>query len=624
MSKTLNHHVNDWEVLERKIRGKASLVNHEFRKEDADTFVRALILNGSIIDETLQNVGFVNFRRVYTQWLEYAIALGPVRLQKECKALFVSITKLEKSSFVGDAKEVYRRFKHDNSDLCQSIGLMLSPVKDWVVGLLMQSDPFCYSVVSQFLNGIGRVNYSSFDYSDQCLNDYLSIEKKNSELDFDPRFLRILNSILKDWLKVHPMNVPDYPRHSSGAVANIGRASLLQKYQNLSWDNLLAYSFGAPEVWTARLLNRTCDVIFVPKTTSSWRTISMEPATLMFYQQSVLTTFMTWFEEHPYLSHIIKLRDDSQNREMARLGSLTQAPRQQNYATIDLSSASDSVTWELVKGIFRGTPILRFLYSTRSQNAKLPSGELIKLYKFAPMGSAVCFPVECIVFALAVEFVQRVYGNRNTKKYSVYGDDIVVHESLADKLVFVLGEMGFSVNHQKTFTRRSQYYRESCGGEFVNGIDVTPLRLPRNFVHKTGINLISDPKAYASGVSFINELYKRKLRIARCLALKPYLQLPKKYRPLFTEDGADGSIITNGPRNHHLDHYPNYELFGISYRHGGIISRDVGDVSLQPHSPSVLYEWLRATRGRLRLTEPNRVPRCRTTTKVVAKLTTLT
>jgi hypothetical protein len=625
MSKSLNQTVKFWKDLELLVRGK---VNFSKICTDVDTYAHALILNCIIVEESLADVSVAAYRRLIKPWLITAAEVGPEVHSKECKVVYSELTKIERRESGlafpnGDA--LYKSFKHSISDRVEQPGLLLAPVKELVISVLKYRDATAFKTLSQLFTGIGRVDYRTFDYSKQSLDLYLANEEKLKSLELDPRFVKSINSIIRSWEKQLPFDLSVNPRFSSGAVAQHGKLPILKKYSDGAWDRMLAYSYGEPEVPTSKLLNRTCEVLFVPKTATTWRTISMEPSTLAFYQQSVLRSLSEWFRHHPYLKNIIKLNDDGrQNRVAARLGSLGTDVEKWKNSTIDLSSASDLVSWELVKGAFRGTQLLRYLFATRSTHALLPDGTILSLRKFAPMGSAVCFPVECIIFAAITEFVSRVCGNRDTKNFLVYGDDIICHNSLAGNVIVALEACGFEINLSKTFTGTSQAFRESCGGEYLDGVDVTPLRLSRRYVYHTMKQLIANPDAYSRGITFINVLRERNLKVARAFELSAYLELPSKYQPLFTTDGSHGSVMSDTPTNHNLRYQPDYELFGISYRHGGVVNRSPNEQEPEHHNHHILYEWLRSTNERNEVIEPFRVQRYRTTTKVVAKSTTIT
>jgi len=62
-----------------------------------------------------------------------------------------------------------------------------------------------------------------------------------------------------------------------------------------------------------------------------------------------------------------------------------------------------------------------------------------------------------------------------TGDFLVYGDDIIVPTSVVDELVKLLGFLGFEVNTEKSFSDPDLRFRESCGLDAYNGVDVTPV-----------------------------------------------------------------------------------------------------------------------------------------------------
>jgi len=104
------------------------------------------------------------------------------------------------------------------------------------------------------------------------------------------------------------------------------------------------------------------------------------------------------------------------------------------------------------------------------------------------MGSALCFPIEALVFStIALMGVSRVRGvplsNRFLKEMvgqvRVYGDDIIVPADSAEAVVTLLEAFGLRVNVHKSFWNGS--FRESCGKEYFKGSDVSYVKVRRVF-----------------------------------------------------------------------------------------------------------------------------------------------
>jgi len=159
----------------------------------------------------------------------------------------------------------------------------------------------------------------------------------------------------------------------------------------------------------------------------------------------------------------INLNDQSINRSLARKGSFDGS-----LATLDLSSASDSVSRELV-ALLLPENWFTLLDSVRS-HVTIIDGEEHRNEMFSSMGNGFTFELESLLFyalARATSYCLNIPG-----RVSVYGDDIIVPTALAEPLVWVLSYFGFSTNEEKSFVTGP--FRESCGGHYLDGNDVTP------------------------------------------------------------------------------------------------------------------------------------------------------
>nr|APG77034.1 hypothetical protein [Beihai levi-like virus 2] len=219
-------------------------------------------------------------------------------------------------------------------------------------------------------------------------------------------------------------------------------------------------------------------VVQVPKTLKTPRTISVEPSYMMLMQQSIAKPLMTYLESKSFGFRSIRFTDQSVNRELARRGSIDGS-----LSTIDLSDASDLVSNDLVISAFEhvAPTFLGFIQACRSTTALMPDGTILPLRKFASMGSALCFPIEAMVFFSIVMYsLVRQSGKSPSrhllrslaKDVAVYGDDIIVPTTMASGVMGDLERFGLRVNHDKSFT--SGLFRESCGGDYYKGVDVTP------------------------------------------------------------------------------------------------------------------------------------------------------
>lgn len=195
---------------------------------------------------------------------------------------------------------------------------------------------------------------------------------------------------------------------------------------------------------------------FVPKSAKTYRSVCVEAGLNVTYQLA-LGSFMA----KRLAAFGIDIRDQSLNQRRALEGSLTGA-----LATLDLSSASDTVSRELV---FELLPLewADLLKWGRSSIVELPSGETMTQEKFASMGNGYTFPLETLIFwGLAAACCDC------DSDATVYGDDIVLPSDKFELLSEVLRYAGFLVNAGKSF--HTGPFRESCGKDYFRGIDVRP------------------------------------------------------------------------------------------------------------------------------------------------------
>lgn len=282
------------------------------------------------------------------------------------------------------------------------------------------------------------------------------------------------------------------PRHGNGSVSYIrkGRTvsgrmpahrkdalldtafirNTLALVPGLEWNGSLFSSY------TPEAPKSPSKVISVPKTWKKKRIVAVEDVSRMWCQQGVRAALVHAIEKSPVLHRHIDFQRPEKNRDLARYGSLTR-----RFATIDLSSASDSVGYRFVASLLRDTPLWPVLDRLHTQQFLTEEHGVTSSNIFATMGNAICFPVMTLVLtAIVLEAARQCQIPEPHLDFVVYGDDIIVPEVILPNVLRLLERYGFVVNKDKTFTGDS-VFRESCGGEYVNGLDVTPIRISRKF-----------------------------------------------------------------------------------------------------------------------------------------------
>lgn len=208
----------------------------------------------------------------------------------------------------------------------------------------------------------------------------------------------------------------------------------------------------------------------VPKNEDTERTIAIEPSGNMCLQLAA-----GYYLEGALRYIGLDIRSQQpKNKAMACRGSLDNS-----VATIDLSSASDRISLDLVRALM--PPVwYDLLVKLRSPEILVErqgqEEEWVELNMISTMGNGFTFPLMTLII------VALIYGYRCTRSgptlfvdwtnTCVYGDDIIIPTSEYSLAVDTLTRAGFVVNSDKSFCDGP--FRESCGGDFLNGVDITP------------------------------------------------------------------------------------------------------------------------------------------------------
>ncbi len=296
------------------------------------------------------------------------------------------------------------------------------------------------------------------------------------------------------------------PRHGPGATAE--RIVGNHKFNQAEWTERLDrvfpagdFIFPSPRYHQEYLpsvnflepgAERPVRVVTVPKTLKTPRIIAIEPVCMQYAQQGLMRKFIEYIESpsigvsdnHNRGFGVVGFTDQAPNQHLAQVGSLTG-----DLATLDLSEASDRVSNQLVRLLLDNFPnVAEGVDASRSRTADVPGHGLIRLAKFASMGSALTFPMEAMVFS-TICFMGIAKGlsrsvdaeliSRFRSQVRVYGDDIVVPVRFVHPVLQSLEAFGFKVNQNKSFWTGK--FRESCGKEYYDGEDVSIHRVRREF-----------------------------------------------------------------------------------------------------------------------------------------------
>jgi hypothetical protein len=194
-------------------------------------------------------------------------------------------------------------------------------------------------------------------------------------------------------------------------------------------------------------------VELVPKNWKTDRTIACEPEGNLPLQLAFDT-----YAKRRLRRFGINLRNQSANQDAARAAS-----KSNKSTTVDFKAASDTISYNVVAWLFP-SDWLDFLDSVRTPGYRGVFGEG-QYQKFSSMGNGTTFTIETILFAAACHAV-------GARDFLVYGDDVIIETRFFNDYLKLTRFLGFSINESKTF--HDGPFRESCGLDCFNGIDVTP------------------------------------------------------------------------------------------------------------------------------------------------------
>lgn len=382
---------------------------------------------------------------------------------------------------------------------------LLSQVFDPCTGTILQ-DPNIVAIrsIRQVTLAMGKINLPCSSERERAARlGYLQAEREVRSADrsrssqFRVSFRRMSDLLWGDMLSRIDREVYEglvVPKHGPGSTADRLRGNA--KFCNRTWTDRLEAEFPFIENgfaswsqwqdldavrWLSPEAEEPVQVISVPKTLKTPRIIAMEPSYMQYMQQGLLERFVLAFQADGLARELVNHVDTQHvNQKLACRGSVVG-----DLATLDLSEASDRVSNQLVRDLLTSHPwLFRAVDACRSRSADLGEYGVIRLAKFASMGSALTFPMEALVFCTLVFLgIERSVGRQLTRsdilglvgQVRVYGDDIIVPVDYVLPVIETLEANGLRVNRRKSFWNGK--FRESCGGDYYNGHDVSVVRV---------------------------------------------------------------------------------------------------------------------------------------------------
>ncbi len=239
-------------------------------------------------------------------------------------------------------------------------------------------------------------------------------------------------------------------------------------------------------------------IVTVPKNSKTDRVIAVEPGINLWFQKGVGSMIRRRLRRVG-----IDLSRQEINQELARQGSKTS-----DLATIDFSSASDSISASLVRELL--PPRWYALLDVCRCTSGIHEGSIRRWNKFSSMGNGFTFELESLIFYAAALAVKEFLLDEGT--VSVYGDDVIIPVTCCELYSSFCEFLGFRTNKTKSFS--SSYFRESCGSHYFDGVDCKPIFLKEKLHNAQAIYKLANSVRYFAHRR--NSYYGCDVRFQRC------------------------------------------------------------------------------------------------------------
>ncbi len=283
-------------------------------------------------------------------------------------------------------------------------------------------------------------------------------------------------------------------------------------------------------------------IVTVPKNSKTDRVIAVEPGLNLWFQKGIGRMIRSRLRRRG-----IDLKDQSINQRLSQVAS-----QRGHLATVDFSSASDSISKEVVRELLPAR-WYTLLASTRSVLGT-HAGKTLRWEKFSSMGNGFTFELESLIFYASALAVCE-YLDVSTSQVSVYGDDVILPTSCYELFSSFSAFLGFTVNLDKSFASSS--FRESCGAHYFDGVDVKPIFLKgrvsdvqavyklansiRNLAHRRNSYYGCDARFLRCWSYLVNRVPKPlRLRTSRQLGDAGFAGNFDEATPSFARDGIEG------------------------------------------------------------------------------------
>ena len=230
-------------------------------------------------------------------------------------------------------------------------------------------------------------------------------------------------------------------------------------------------------IWDKFQLVDTAKFTTVPKNAKIDRPIEIQADLCIFFQKSLGKIIRRKMKGLPVgRAYTLDLNNQDINRQLAYLASIDGT-----LATLDLSSASDLIAFELVSYLIEDAGWFDALLTTRMDYVSICDKPL---EKFSAMGNGYTWELQSLIFYSMIWAVTQVNGGHG-EVTATFGDDIICRSSDVDLLIEFLTFCGFKVNTRKSHW--TGFFRESCGKHYYHGVDVSPFYIRSPLIYENDV-----------------------------------------------------------------------------------------------------------------------------------------
>jgi hypothetical protein len=309
--------------------------------------------------------------------------------------------------------------------------------------------------------------------------DFLETNRRMGLINQELKYTHVVYSVRKEMARIlRGYKTPEEytARFTNGAVAdNCGKTKL---------DKILAWASQRPDFgdryyfttptrrkrWIVE--SKVSKYQSVPKSYKTYRGIAMEPLTAQSDEQALRGALES--AVHKNAGKFVDVHDQTKNGLLAC---------NTEMATIDMSSASDSMSLQLMRYILPYN-VWYDIDMHRSRRIRI-DGHDVSLNMISTMGNGYTFILEFAVFLAICRAAVNQYSLYTSRpelhdQAYVYGDDCIIPSECYETVVDYLQMLGFIVNEAKSYA--DGLFRESCGFDWYDGDFVSSMYWPRKYI----------------------------------------------------------------------------------------------------------------------------------------------